>query len=605
MPRLRHLAAAVTTALLFSAAAQATDFTKVVAFGDSLSDAGNIAKELGSPVPLRFTTNPSTTAIENIASAYGYNLTASLSGGTDYAYGGAKVATDVALPPAPSVLNQVGGYLSANGGHADPHALYSVWIGANDLLGAAAAPSQAAALQTAAVAATQEVGAIKALQTAGAKTIIVFNIPDIGKTPAAMSQGAAASAGASTLALAYNGVLTGGLAQLGKGIVPIDTYSLLNEIIAQPGKYGFTNVTTPACTTASSIQCTPGTLVSPTAGQNYLFADGIHPTGAAHALLGQYALSILSAPEKISLLGEAPMATHAAHVHALTNQMLADNFGSDSRLFAVVDYGKQKYEGNGNSVKTDADNVNLTVGADAKLAEHWSAGVALGLGQTDADFRGSAGGYKMQDLAGSLYAFYHQGGGYFGAIGSFGQLSYNDIDRKFALGSAIRTESGNTSGSHLDAALTGGWWFGSDSIKTGPFVNFEWQNNKVDPYNEDGNDSSAMTFGRQERKALISTVGWRLQGNWTAHELALHPYAEVSFNRDSKADPRDIEAGLVSMNGTFVLQGFNPDKTWGTADLGLMAQLSDSVVSWIGYSGRFSDDSQKYNSVNLGMKIGF
>src|ERR1700754_720439 len=162
MPRLRPLAAAVTTALLFSAAAQATDFTKVVAFGNSLSDAGNIAKELGSPVPLRFTTNPSTTAIENIASAYGYNLTASLSGGTDYAYGGAKVATDVALPPAPSVLNQVGGYLAANGGHADPHALYSVWIGANDLLGAAAAPSQAAALQTAAVAATQEVGAIKA-----------------------------------------------------------------------------------------------------------------------------------------------------------------------------------------------------------------------------------------------------------------------------------------------------------------------------------------------------------------------------------------------------------------------------------------------------------
>jgi len=249
--------------------------------------------------------------------------------------------------------------------------------------------------------------------------------------------------------------------------------------------------------------------------------------------------------------------------------------------------------------------VNLTVGADAKLAEHWSAGVALGLSQTDADFRGGQGGYKMQDLAGSLYAFYHQGGGYFGAIGSFGQLSYNDIDRKFALGPAIRTESGSTDGSHLDAALTGGWWFGSDSIKTGPFVNFEWQNNKVDPYNEDGDDSSAMTFGRQERKALISTVGWRLQGNWTAHELALHPYAEVSFNRDSKADPRDIEAGLVSMNGSFVLQGFNPDKTWGTADLGLMAQLSDSVVSWIGYSGRFSDDSQKYNSVNLGMKIGF
>ena len=34
---------------------------------------------------------------------------------------------------APSLTTQVNAYLAANGGHADPNALYTVWGGANDL----------------------------------------------------------------------------------------------------------------------------------------------------------------------------------------------------------------------------------------------------------------------------------------------------------------------------------------------------------------------------------------------------------------------------------------------------------------------------------------
>ena len=43
MPRTRHLAGAITAALLFSAGAGATDFSNVIVFGDSLSDGGNIS----------------------------------------------------------------------------------------------------------------------------------------------------------------------------------------------------------------------------------------------------------------------------------------------------------------------------------------------------------------------------------------------------------------------------------------------------------------------------------------------------------------------------------------------------------------------------------
>ena len=78
--RIRHLAGAIGAALLFSAGAQADGYTQVVSFGDSLSDAGNVSTLLGSPVQLRFTTNPGKVAVENIATHFGLQLDPSLRG---------------------------------------------------------------------------------------------------------------------------------------------------------------------------------------------------------------------------------------------------------------------------------------------------------------------------------------------------------------------------------------------------------------------------------------------------------------------------------------------------------------------------------------------
>ncbi|PTR27234.1 outer membrane lipase/esterase [Luteibacter sp. OK325] len=597
--RIRHLAGAIGAALLFSAGAHADGFQQVVSFGDSLSDSGNVAILSGSPVPVRFTTNPGTTAVENIATYFNLSLTPSLSGGTDYAFGGARAAI---ANPVPATSTQIQQYLTANGGKANPNALYTMWIGANDLLAATANPATAQVVV--ATAATQEVGQIKALQAAGAKTIVVFNLPDVGKTPAALSQGAAASAGITQLTQVYNGILSGGLASAQRGIVPIDTYALLNEVIASPGTYGFTNVTVPACTTASSITCTPATLRDPNAASTYLFADGIHPTTAAHALLGQYAISVITAPQKISLLGEAGLATSDAHTRVLRNQMMADNFGADTRVFASADYGQQRFKSTDTSPKADSDNVNLTVGADAKVNENISVGVAMGVASTNADFSGG-GGYKMTDIMGSGYAFYHAGGGYIGGFASFGQLSFTDIDRRIDLGTARRTETGKTDGSHVGGGLQGGWWFGSETLKTGPFASLTFEQLRVFGYNEYGGDSTAMNFGKQVRNARIETAGWRVQGSWQSGNTVLHPFAEVAYNHDGRADARYVTAGLMSMSGRFEVQGFTPDKTWATADLGLTADFSQTWSGWAAYSGRFGDDTQRNNSLNLGVKMAF
>lgn len=611
MPRTSRLAGAILTGLLFSSAAAATDFSQVVVFGDSLSDAGNLSLSQGSPTPLRFTTNPGTTTAENVATALGFTLAPSVAGGTDYAFGGAGVVQGVA--PVPTLPQQMAMYLAASGGAADPNALYQVWGGANDIFYLTGTSTDANVLAAGTAAAAQaEVNMLGQLQAAGARYVVVYNLPDVGKTPASAAGGPAAQQGGTQLSLVYNGVLNTGLSQLsnnGLNVIPVNTFALLNEVIANPSAYGFSNVTTPACN-GSSVQCGPagsGLPFSYAAGtdQTYLFADGVHPTTAAHAMVAQYVVSEIMAPGQISLLGEAPLAASAAQYRAIRNQMLADGQGSDTRMFASVDYGRQRFDAASGSPKTDSDNVNLTVGADVRASEHVSFGVALGLGQHNADFAGGMGGYKLQDISGLGYALYHNGGGYVGGFGSFGQSNFSDVNRRILLGQALRTEGGKADGSHLGGGLEGGWWFGTGSLKTGPFAHVEWQTVKIDSYTESGADSTAMWFGAQQRDALIESLGWRLQGQWQAGGATLMPYVELAWNHDDKADPREVRAGLVSMPGSFALTGYVPDKTWASADVGLSAQFSPNVTGWFGYHGRFSDDTQKDDSLNLGVKIGF
>jgi outer membrane lipase/esterase len=613
MPRNRYLAGAIAAALMFGASASATDFSNVIVFGDSLSDSGNIALASGSPVPMRFTTNPGTTTAENVATGLGFTLAPSLAGGTDYAFGGAGLVNNVvAVPTLPQQLQM---YLGANGGKADSNALYQVWGGANDIFYLTGALTDPNAIATGAANAAQtELGLLAGLQGAGARYVVVYNLPDLGKTPSAAAGGAAAQAGATQLAVLYNGVLNSGIAQLsnnGLNVIPVNTYALLNEVIANPSAYGFANVTAPACTggSGSSIECGPqgsGAPVTyaPGTDQTYLFADGVHPTTAAHAMLGQYVLSVIRAPEQISLLGEAPLAANAAQTRAIRNQMLIDSAGGETRTFVNIDYARQRFDAGNGSPKTSSNNYNFTLGAAVQASDHVSAGVALGVGQSNASFTGG-GGYKLQDISGLGYVTYHAGGGYVGGYANFGQSNFKDIERRIDLGAMHRTESGKADGSHLGAGFTGGWWFDFDNLRTGPFANLEWQTAKINGYSESGNDSTAMWFGGQQRDALVATLGWRMQGHWNVGNTVLSPYAELAWNRDDKADPRLVRAGLNSMNGTFALTGFTPDKNWATAELGLSARLTPSMTSWIGYSGRFSDTSQKYNSFNMGFKVMF
>ena len=625
MLRPRHLACAVALALASSAAfaqsAHAGLFDNMVTFGDSLSDDGNLSLALQLPQIVRFTTNPGQTGVEDIADYLGTPMTPALAGGTDFAFGGAGLVNNSPGTPSvvPTLPTQLGMYLQATGGNADPNALYAVWGGANDIfynayvasLGGLTPAQVQANLQTAAA---TELGMIDQLGKAGAHYVMVFNLPNIGLTPDATAQGATAAAQLTGLTLTFNNTLNAGLAKAGVNIIPVNTYAMLNEIIADPGRYGFTNVTDPACT-GSSFGClpagTPGatSTYQPGTDKTYLFADGVHPTTTAHAELAQYAESIIAAPGEMSLLGEAPLQIDQSLNRSITNQAtnsLAGTPGNGLRLWASYDYAHQRLDAQVNSPKSSNDINTLNIGADIHPSDAMTAGLAFTAGQQKDDFAGNAGGFKLQDLLATGYVMWGWDQAYFGAIGSFGHLGYSGIHRNIPIGPTVRYESGSTSGSHTALALTGGWWIHFGDWRTGPYADLSWQHAHVNGYSEYGSDATAMTFGEQDRHALIGTLGWQLTGDLqTAGGTMLHPFARVAWNHDNDADPRDVSTGLVTMAGTFALPGFAPDKNWGSAGIGLAADFTHNFSGWVGYDGRFSDSSQRIDSLNIGAKLSF
>ncbi|MGL6290362.1 MAG: autotransporter domain-containing protein [Silanimonas sp.] len=619
MPRTRLIVGAVALALAASSA-HAQRFSRVVSFGDSLSDAGNVglASNPAGGASQSFTTNPDPVMVELLARYFGYTNGPSLVGGTNFAFGGACARPAAAAPctnnpnPATRLDAQIGTHLGA--GAADPRALYTVWMGANDLFGAipvwASNPATASANASVggipvATAVIQQVGR---LQAAGARNIIVLNLPDLGVTPQFSSGPAAAAGPLATLAtISYNGALSQGLSQLGLGIIPINVYGLVNEVRANPSAFGLTNVTGTACNIAalpgnSSLFCNPNALVAPDAANTYLFADGVHPTGAAHRLLAEVAVATINAPTIVSMAPETAIAAYDDHGGAINNGLF-DEYRFEREDGTVRGYFRATgssgdITGNSFAPGAETGGFSLTGGANYQLNETFTFGLAASIGNQNFDPVG--GRIDGNSVLFSGYGVLNFGGFYVNAIASGGTTNL-DIARNIVLGPSVRTEGGETDADHVAAELNVGYVFDGETVTHGPFAGVVWQEVTVGEYAEDSITSTAMNFREFTRESMVTRVGYQAKADFGT----LQPYARVAWNSEDEDGRTVVNAGSNSMGGRFALDGFAPGEDWTSADIGLGFTFSERFSGHVTYTGRFGDDVVDREALSLGLTLSF
>src|SRR5688572_8852491 len=546
MPRFHRLAGAVVLALGATGAAQAQEFTGIISFGDSLSDAGNYTPYI--PGAGSFTTNPDPVWTEVLASLLGLTQTPYTIGGTNYAWGGAPTSAPfVCVPvtlPCRNVALQIGDYLTPRGGQADANVLHTYWAGANNIFNAAANP--ATAQQVTGQSAQIAVGQIAALQAAGAEYIVVLNLPDIGATPAFAGTPSASSV--SGLVVVYNQTFNAGLATLADGIIPINVYGLINEVMADPARYGFSNVTGTACNLAltggSSLFCTPGAYTTPNANQTYLFADGVHPTGAAHAMLATVVYSTIAAPILVSFAGEGGIKLANDHSRAVADEMFSD-FQLDREEGSVRGYATGQFGDHDFNDGVSADVMSLTLGFNHRASENVYWGAAATLGNHDNDVAGTDidGTGVIATIGGTLG--FGSGGYLHGSVG--GGTVDLDIERVVVIGPETREELGSTNASQFNAEVGVGWLFGEPGgLQHGPIAGANWVSQEVDGYSEESGSSTSMNFESFDRDSMVTHIGYLLMGGT---DKGFRPYLRAAWNQESEDDAIAVTAGSNSMNG--------------------------------------------------------
>lgn len=242
-------------------------YSKIVAFGDSLSDTGNVYTATNGATPGfpsyffgRYSNGP--VWVEYLADNIGATL-------ENYAWGG---ATTSGMGSVPGLDLQVAGFLSS--GSFDNNTLFTVWAGPNDFFQGATNPFPSV---------NNIISSVMALETAGAKHILIPNMPDLGITPMALALPPANQAGLTALTNMFNSYLHTELtALLNPGfsatLYELNVQQIMYDIIAG-GTFGNT---TEGCYLANGLNAWG------LAGE-YVFWDGVHPTTKAHMILADYA----------------------------------------------------------------------------------------------------------------------------------------------------------------------------------------------------------------------------------------------------------------------------------------------------------------------------
>lgn len=572
----RPVRAVLAAALALAASpVLAEPYSQTVFFGDSLTDAGYFRPLLPAssrPVIGQFTTNPGFVWAQYLADFYGTGAAPNGNGqvGPNSAAGGARVGVDVVggLGFIPSLATQATRYLTANGGAADPNALYTVWGGANDLFAVAAAPSQANAIIGGAV--TAQIGIVGALQAAGARYVLVPTIPDLGLTPQSRAGGPAGQAQGTALASAYNNALFNGLAASGLSVIPLDTFHFLQEVVANPAEFGLANVTGTACLPAgsSSLTCSPASWATPNANTSYLFADGVHPTSGAHEIIADLAISALEGPRQVAILPHSASVVGRARADRVAAHAEARAEGDGTRWWADARGDFQRYA---HGDLYDGVGPALMGGVD------WSRGNVVfgafgGFGRQFNHFGERRGDFEQLDATLGGFAGWYGDNAWVNGQLSYTQLSY-DVDREVWLGPAKRSHTGSPDGSNITAAISAGWRFAHGALEHGPVLAVVSQQIDVDGYAEsDPTLSTSLAFPDQTFDSLIGSVGWQASYAINDH---LEPYARLTYDHEFEEADEQAFAQSQSMPGTlpYAVPGVAFDRNYSTVTVGALTRI--------------------------------
>jgi len=616
---LRFLALGAAVAVSSPAAAQSIN--QFVGFGDSTIDSGWYRNNIVGGVPFagggtnfntlfpgavaegagRATTSPGLMSSELLAGFFGTTaIPSNQPGGTNYATSGAR-NNDVNNPgdglftAAVPTVTQINNYLAANGSVANPNALYLISSGGNNIdfaLNNLPANQRVAYVTQAA---KDEVAAVVKLQAAGARYIIIPNL----------------SAAPQGLRATYNETLWDGLAAARVNFIPADFNSLRQTIVNNPGAFGFTDTTNPACAPvlpnidAAALLCatSKAPLVAPNADQTHLLADAAgHFTTKGQLIVADYYYSLVIAPSEISLLTENPVKSRAATIDLIMNQIPISQRTRGPlgfNVWASGDVSRLQIDRPVGFVGESATPTQVTAGIDTMTSGGILLGMAVSAGTKKASFS-QGGSFTQDEFAVSGYTAATLGPLWLNMIGSFGALHY-DVNRVVPLGPVLEQNNTTTNGTNMSFSVRTGHNTVVGPVTFGPVIGLTLQSIHVDDFAESGNVTS-LAFSNLYRHSAVGVLGYQASFDFGRFQ----PFAKVLWNHEFVANDRLVTASLTStVAPSYTMPAVSLGKDWASATAGVSVGLGKGVTGLASFTGQLGQDRVTTYGGQVGLNVAF
>ena len=597
----RYLRGAALAALTLAASAtlattaSAQSYNRLVVFGDSLSDNGNLYLASGRTQPLsppyfqgRFSNGPVFTELLGFNAA---NFNGPVTGSINLAYGGSRTDNTIAFPPG--MRQQLTTYVG-RGGTFGAGDLVSVLGGANNILQGlnafAVLPTSAQSnptgymtpIVTAAVADINFM--VNDIASRGAGTILVTNLPRLGITPQ-FSSGAGAALGplADFSGSAFNSGLQTALVataatRTNTNIILFDIAKVSDVLASNPGRFGLSNVTQ-TCLVGATACANP---------DSYLYWDSVHPTAAGHRLFAALAGDYLYYGDRAAastLQGETAYRHREDALDASSARLSGRapwEEGTSISVGGLYDRTETDARGTVASAKSDGRGAELRMESGG---ETWRVGLAGSW--RDADVTSGPTSFNLQTLAIDAYGGWRSGSMFLNVAGGLASDDYDDIRRVSALAPIVQTAE--TRGTSAGARVQGGLWFDAGGIAISPRVAVTWANSDVNGYFETG---AAASYRYSDRSVTGITAEAALRAEGDMGGFAV--FAEGGY-RDSLDDSSDAVRVGIAGNPAQVLSRPFEDPFGGSvlASAGVTGDLGPLEVE-IGYRGRFGDHADSH-----------
>ncbi len=594
------------TALGLATPASAQRVTRIVGFGDSYADTGNLFRIIGVA--------PASTIIYP---------TGRFSGGTNYldtlstllnvpqvnfAIGGATTSTVNVAAPAPlGFQTEVASFLAGGGTlfpattpRFGPNDLLALSIGGNDArLYQQSGGTVAGAPAAANIAVANFTGGVNALVGAGARNIsyIALNAstaPEVAGDPAAQAVRGVFSTTFNTgiqaplAGYAANGVIVN---YLDVGLVGA-------RITASPAAFGLTNAG--PCTPIASC------LNTAYSGQFLFYVDGLHLTSAGFAIVAKYVAAQMEAPLVLQATSDLALDTARQFGRTLTTRMDVGSprdgeLLSGVRLFAVGDSFSRTAKASFTNDQFKSTSVGGTVGIEAGFAGG-TAGIAANYSKPRVRFENQAARTASHSIQVGAFAGFGLAGGFVQGYAGYGHDKHR-IERT----GVIDNLSARPSGNHWLAGAKAGYLAPMGGFRVGPVVALDYAKAKVNSYTETGDAALALNVNSQRFSSLRGDAGLELRGDFGDNGAKFRPFASLVAEKDFKGDGRTVYYSQTS--APTIVNHFAFEKSskhpYARASVGLAASIVNAVSVDAGISATFGKRQGNETSGQVGFNFGF